>query len=560
MSEEPRWQRLDPRMLLVHPLRQLASLLPALAALFIAGRAFSGPFGGFPWEVLGVAALVAAGVWRYLATEYRITPGRVELRRGLLQRTVVTAPLDRVRTIDLSTTLVHRLLGLSTVRVGTGSDGPGLSLDALRTGAAEELRARLLARAAQLQEHRTPEQAALAGDEPTGPDDSASPGDVAPGDTGAATTPASTPSTTPASTPSTTPASPPTAPAPTSEEVLLRLDPRWALYAPLSTAGLALMGVVLGGGSQAVVPVLQATGWDAWLSALDVSRLGLVAVLALVGVAALVVAPLLAMAGYLVAGWGLTLTRGRGPDGETWQVRKGLLTTTATTVDVHRVAGLVLEQPVGLRLAGAARLQAMTTGLASDQAGTLELVPAAPRRVSETTGAAVLGTPDPLTVPLVPHGPAAVRRRWTRALVAPAVLTGVAALLASLAPFPDAWEGPALTALRVGVPLTLLALLVLAVPVAVGRARALGHALTPTHLVARQGSLLQRRHALDCEHVIGLTLRDTWFQRREGLVSLDATTAGGPERVTVLDVDEAAAVGLAVAAQPGLMAPFVERA
>ncbi|MCL8025243.1 PH domain-containing protein [Nocardioides bruguierae] len=544
MSEEPRWQRLDPRMLLVHPLRQLASLLPALAALFIAGRAFSGPFGGFPWEVLGVAALVAAGVWRYLATEYRITPGRVELRRGLLQRTVVTAPLDRVRTIDLSATLVHRLLGLSTVRVGTGSDGPGLSLDALRTGEAEELRARLLARAAQLQADRSPESAARADDEPAGPDDSASPGDVAPEDTDAAATPVSAPA----------------APAPTSEEVLLRLDPRWALYAPLSTAGLALMGVVLGGGSQAVVPVLQATGWDASLSALDVTRLGLVAVLALVGVAALVVAPLLAMAGYLVAGWGLTLTRGRGPDGETWQVRKGLLTTTATTVDVHRVAGLVLEQPVGLRLAGAARLQAMTTGLASDQAGTLELVPAAPRRVSEATGAAVLGTRDPLTVPLVPHGPAAVRRRWTRALVAPAVLTGIAALLAALAPFPDAWEGPALTALRVGVPLTLLALLVLAVPVAVGRARALGHALTPTHLVARQGSLVQRRHALDREHVIGLTLRDTWFQRRQQLVSLDATTAGGPERVTVLDVDEAAAVGLAVAAQPGLMAPFVERA
>ena len=47
--------------------------------------------------------------------------GRVELRRGLLNRHVLSTPVDRVRTVDLTASPIHRLLGLTTVRVGTGT-------------------------------------------------------------------------------------------------------------------------------------------------------------------------------------------------------------------------------------------------------------------------------------------------------------------------------------------------------------------------------------------------------------------------------------------------------
>jgi putative membrane protein len=58
------------------------------------------------------------------------------------------------------------------------------------------------------------------------------------------------------------------------------------------------------------------------------------------------------------------------------------------------------------------------------------------------------------------------------------------------------------------------------------------------------------------DHVIGWTFRSTWFQRRQGLTTLVATTAGGRQSVTVLDVPEARGVELARLALPELMGNF----
>ena len=97
----------------------------------------------------------------------------------------------------------------------------------------------------------------------------------------------------------------------------------------------------------------------------------------------------------------------------------------------------------------------------------------------------------------------------------------------------------------------------LALPVAAllawDRTRSLGHALVAGHLVARSGSVVRRRRILEVDHVIGWNLRATWFQRRAGLTTLVATTAGGNQAVPVLDVpeDEAVRVAHAGAAGPG---------
>ena len=91
---------------------------------------------------------------------------------------------------------------------------------------------------------------------------------------------------------------------------------------------------------------------------------------------------------------------------------------------------------------------------------------------------------------------------------------------------------------------------------AVDRIRSLGHALVDGHLVARSGSVVRRRRVLEVDHVIGWNLRATWFQRRAGLTTLVATTAGGNQAVTVLDVPEDEAVRIAHAALPDLVAQF----
>ena len=145
-------------------------------------------------------------------------------------------------------------------------------------------------------------------------------------------------------------------------------------------------------------------------------------------------------------------------------------------------------------------------------------MPPAPRPVVERVAGEVLDTPTPVDAPLVRHGPRAVRRRWTRALVPALVLAvGVRRRRCS-------WTRPSwLLAGLVALPVAAL--------LAWDRTRSLGHALVDGHLVARSGSVVRRRRILEVDHVIGWNLRATWFQRRAGLTTLVATTAGGNQAV-----------------------------
>ena len=100
------------------------------------------------WQLFGVAIPVALGLLRYLTTSFRITGGRIELRRGLLNRHVLSTPVDRVRTVDLTSSVIHRLLGLTKLRIGTGtastSDEDRIDLDGLPLVRARALREELL--------------------------------------------------------------------------------------------------------------------------------------------------------------------------------------------------------------------------------------------------------------------------------------------------------------------------------------------------------------------------------------------------------------------------------
>ncbi|GHJ61374.1 membrane protein [Nocardioides sp. OK12] len=479
MSED--WQRLDRRMLLVHPVRELLRFLPVLIGVVAFGSASSGGL-GLRWELLGVLVPVVLGVLRWLTTSYRVHEGRVELRRGLLQRHLLAARIDRVRTVDTSASLIQQVLDLATVRIGTGASEADLDLDGLRAGPARELRAQLL---------RESSATPAPEDEPHETDAGSPPSHAVP---------------------------------------VLRLDPTWARYAPLTSTGLAIAGALLAGLSQ--LPLR-----------LDVSDLA-VAGLALAGlllVGLAVVVSALAVGGYLLTNWGLTLTHEHG----TWHLRRGLTTTRETSVDDARLAGVSLAQPVNLRLAGAARLSSIVTGLDGDGQTQMELVPPAPRRVVEGVAGQVLGDPAPVTGALVGHGPAAVRRRWVRAL-APALLVSLAAVVLLARTDLGAW----LLAVAVLAPVAGAAL-------ALDRSRTLGHALVGGRLVARSGSLTCRRDVLGVEHVIGWTLEDSWFQRRAGLTTLVATTAGGRQRVVVPDVPEDEALRVAAGATPDLLAQFL---
>lgn len=477
------WQRLDPRMLLVHPVRDFVRFLPALFALLVFGR--SSDNGGW-WGLLAVGVPVVLGFSRYLTTSYRITAGRIEVRHGLLNKRVLSAPLDRVRTVDVSASPIHRALGLVTLRIGTGqSDAKGeerLALDGLAVPAASVLRQRLL--------HLSP-----AADADPPPD------------------------------------------TPRPREVL-SLDPAWVRFAPFTTTGIAIAGAALGVVAQSIHTLEIAPSID-----LDrIARLGL-ALLVIGGfVLVLVTICVLSVVGYLLANFGFRLSH-TGADAS-WHLRRGLFTTRETTLDDARVSGVSIGEPLGLRLAGGARLSAIVTGLDKKQQGSSVLVPPAPRREVDRVAVEVLGVTGPVSTRLIDHGPRAHRRRWTRAM-APA---GIVALAAVAAAYAASWW------------LVVLAVVALAAGAGLAhdRRRGLGHALVDGFLVARSGSLDRRREALHAPSVIGWNLRSTWFQRRVDLTDLVATTAGGRQRVRVLDLDETTATALAVTATPGLLEPFLE--
>jgi putative membrane protein len=79
---------------------------------------------------LGVVVVIAVSVLRWLTTRYRITAEQVHPRTGLRQRKAISTPADRVRTVHVTTSALHRLLRLATVDIGTRSHelDSGLSL------------------------------------------------------------------------------------------------------------------------------------------------------------------------------------------------------------------------------------------------------------------------------------------------------------------------------------------------------------------------------------------------------------------------------------------------
>ena len=275
------------------------------------------------------------------------------------------------------------------------------------------------------------------------------------------------------------------------------------------------------------------------------TRQSLPVAVAVAVLAALVVVALASTVGYVLAFWGFRL--GRHPGG-TLHVRRGLVTTRATTIEERRLRGVEVSEPLLLRAVGGARCIAIATGLrvgrGAERGGTL-LVPPAPREEVLRVAAVVLGDDVPFAVPLVRHGQAARRRRFARGLGGAALVALALALLAGVGVVPRA----AALAGLLTVPL--------AAALAADRARSLGHAVVHGFLVSASGSLVRRRAVLGCDAVIGVNVRASLVQRRVGLATLVATTAAGRQGYRVLDVPEDEAVAVARSVVPGLVEPFL---
>ncbi len=546
------WQRLDKRMLLVHPVTELIRFIPVLIATLVAGARADNPL----WSLTVVAVIVAIALTRWFTTTYRITGDQVELRTGLIQRKRLSVPRNRVRSVDVEADLLHRALGLAVLSIGTGQHvdkREQFKLDSLDAKLVPLLRAALLAH--------------TRGDAETADSPAITPEKAAPGTT---------------------------SDRPTVE--IARWQPDWVRYAPLSLTGFAIVAPVVGLAFQygfAQIFLKSGTVQDVGHRSAGV----IAGVITLLVVLLVVVVSVAACARYLMTWFGLQVL----DDGKTLTIRHGLFTARQTTLDLARLRGATVNEPLLLRLARAAELEAIMTGTSPRQ----KILPQAPRTAVHATLAHLLGTdqappptytpdtrstgpttplpvaaqhissapgsvPGPVpapgtgvdaaapatsngmpapalvTVPLRPHGPAAHRRRYTRAL-GPLAAAAVIMLAISLA--------------GGHIPTWMWIVLVVAVPFAVAlawdRYRGLGHAVlpaadgNPAWLITRSGCLDRDRDCLEAPGVIGWTVRQTFFQRRAGVATVVAASAAGKKRYHVIDLPPAQAWELIEAVTPG---------
>jgi putative membrane protein len=498
------WRRLSPRMLAVHPVMELRRLVFPLIAVLIGVRSGNGGEGG--WWALGIGGIgIAVGFLRYFTTSYRITPLHVQVRRGLVRRRTLTVPRDRIRTVDVTSHLLHRIFGLARVTVGTGQTdkkNDGVKLDGLSAATAENLHRELLHRPAPAEQ--APAGGPVAGPRPAGP-------------------------------------------AAETETELAVLHPSWVRFGPFTLSGLVAVGVLFGIGSRLVNEGhvnLTAIGVVHDTIVYLEDRPLPVAIL-LVAAAVILFTAVASTIGYALTFWNFRLSR---HSGGTLHVRRGLLTTRDTTIEERRLRGVELSEPLLLRSVGGARVLAIATGLrvgrGADRGGSV-LLPPAPRAVAAGVAGTVIGDAGPLTVDLIAHGPRASLRRFTRAAAVSSIviLIVLGFVLFAGAPWWAFW--------------TALALLPLGAFLAFDRAASLGHALTGDWLVSRLGSVVRRRYVLRTDAVIGWNLTTSFFQRRAGLTTLVATTAGGQQHYAVLDVPPAEAIRVARAAVPGLLEEFL---
>lgn len=471
-------------MLLVHPIHEVARQLPLLIGSVVLGYSTSNPM----WSVGALLLLVGYGIARWYTTSYRIDAEQIQRREGVLQRKVLSVPRNRIRSVSTDARLLHRLLGLTVVRISTGQEGKGdtaFELDAVLADQLVELRALLLEDGAEPESGADLER-----------------------------------------------------PPPRSRErVLARWQPAWLRYSPLSFTGLAMIAGVIGLVYQtgAVAALEDSALARAGLSTAE--RFGVAVTVAVAALAVLILSVVLSVLRSLLTFGNLVLSRRDEPDGAgVLHLQHGLLRLREHTYDTARLRGGTLREPLVVRIFGGARLDAVMTGVDGSGEASL-LLPPCPR----ATAAGVLTeltAPDVVAADLVRHGRAAVRRRWTKAFTMPAIV------LAALVVWAVLGEVPTWLWVAFGV------LAVVSAGLAVDRSRALGHRVDGNWLVARAGSLDRRRDCIAAAGIIGWTVRQTFFQRRAGVATLVAATAAGSKAYRVLDVPAGLAWSVVAAASP----------
>lgn len=484
-------RRLSPRSMVVGPINQLRSiLLPILIGLVI---------GGFnPWLLAATGAtvviLLVGGFVTWQTLRYEITDDRIEIRKGLIRRERRTIPLERIRGVDVTSSLLHRMLGVSVVHIEAAAGSMATEdgkLDAVDAAEADRLRGELLRRRAVLTETGQAQERSEEGED--------------------------------------------TAEAEPETVTYFEMPRSWYLFGALSLAHLltpfALLATAIGLVQQSAAQMEAAT--DTVVGWIDATDRALLTTLAIgIPVALVLLMPVFAVVSYTVTNWGFTL---KGREGSL-VAERGLFTRRSVTLEKRRIRGHELQDNPLERTRSAVRLRAIVTGL-GEVATRAVLLPTGPRPQVASVVERALARYDG---GLRRHPRAALHRRLFRS-VGPFLLTGAAGVVLD-------WNWLVIAS---------VVLAVLGVPLGIDRYRSLGHGYDGAYVSVRSGSLQRGQAVVERSAVIGWTWTQTLFQRRSGLANLQVTVGAGAGGYTAQDTSLPGSVAFAADVTPEMVRPFL---
>jgi putative membrane protein len=457
-----------------------------------------------------VSAIGAIALLRYWFFRFRLEEDRVLIHQGVLKRTALDLPFDRIQGINVERSLVDRILGLVTIRLDTaGTIVAEGRLPSVSSGMADWLRTRV-----------DGSRRESAGEE----------------DSGAAEIPVS---------------DSPTAAdvhrqramehgqTTARDQLLLRLTP-----ADMFRIGLADRTALVFAGALAILaeaaePVQRLIGGavaSLWNAMASLGIPGQVFAAAAVVLAIVVVFLLGAVASAFLRHHDFTLWR----RGTAYRTRGGLLTQKEVVVETAKIQQLTLSQNVVMRWFARYRFGALPAGAlpmqGADTPSTLEVaqnlgIPLTKAPLAEQLHRELFGA-EGNGLTLVPSNPGFMRvsPHYVRALMIRITVVPVAA--GALAPL--LWSGAA------GAWLAPLAIwwtgwVVLSGLIALQCWRRRGYLHDEDGLASRRGLIGNRVDAFLFRKVQGVTLRRSPLQRRRGLATVEVHLASGVVTVPYID-------------------------
>jgi putative membrane protein len=106
-------RRLHPMSWLFVLIQQLKQFIVPILVLFLFGRGDRNDL----WGLVAICILGAISLWQYYTYRFRIGEDSLQVRSGMLQRTLRQIPFARIHNVGLHQTLLHRIFGVAEVRL-----------------------------------------------------------------------------------------------------------------------------------------------------------------------------------------------------------------------------------------------------------------------------------------------------------------------------------------------------------------------------------------------------------------------------------------------------------